>query len=300
MKKIFFLALCLPVIGLIMAYKPTTKVSFSKTDWDSAKTKAISEKKIYFVDFDANYCATCRNMDETTYQSERLAEYIEGNVVANRVNVQDFDGVMWSQRYDIEALPTMLFFDEEGRLVKRVVGYKSAQQLLDIFKSIKTQNAAPNPVLQDESPMANADNTPNSDVKPDVLIPQKEKEPENKVVNKSPSELDNASDILGSTKAGGTSKGKGLFEIDVNKQKSDGYGIQVGVYSTYENLLNGVTNLRKKFDKKTLIHVDEIGGKLVYKLLLGTFNSRRDASSFRSLLRSKGIDGMVRDLRLLK
>ncbi|MCH2042933.1 MAG: SPOR domain-containing protein [Saprospiraceae bacterium] len=299
MKKIVFLALCLPVIGLIMAYKPTTEVSFSKTDWDSAKTKAISEKKIYFVDFDANYCATCRNMDETTYQSERLAEYMEGNVIANRVNIQDFDGVMWSQRYDIEALPTMLFFNEEGRLVKRVVGYKSAQQLLDIFRSIKSKNvsAEPIPTTQDETPMAE-DNIPNNTVKPDVLLPKNNNE--TKIVNKSPSELDNVADILNPDRISNQPKGKGLFEISVDKQKSDGYSIQVGVYSTYENLLNAVANLRKKFQKKTLIHVDEIGGKLVYKLLLGTFSSRRDASSFRSMLRSKGIDGMVRDLRLLK
>ena len=286
MKKLLLLLLSLPSIAIIMAYKPSTKVSFTQMDWDAARNKAISEKKIYFVDFDASYCATCRNMDQTTYQSVRLAEYIESNVVANRINIQDFDGVMWSQRYDVEALPTMLFFDEKGRLVKKMVGYKNAQQLMDIFKSIKTENVnvAPSstPVLQDETPMAE-NNRP-------LYTPEaKVKNAKTKVIRTSTTDIQRLNP-----------QGKGLFEINVEEQKSEGYSVQVGVYSTYENLLKGVSNLRKKFDKKTIIHLDEIGDKVVYKLLLGKFNSRHEANAFNNILRAKGIKSMVRDMSLLK
>ena len=131
MKKLLFSTALIPVLLLIMAFKPTTTiVSFEEADWDKSKTRAAAEGKLYFVDFDASYCATCRNMDESTYMSQQLADYMQNNVVALRVNVQDFDGVMWSQQYEVEALPTMLIFDAQGKLVKRLVGYKSASDLM--------------------------------------------------------------------------------------------------------------------------------------------------------------------------
>ena len=115
----FIIALALiPVASFIMAfYNPSTatRVKFSAGDWDSAQKQAKLEKKLYFVDFDASYCASCRNMDESTYQDGALASFIEQSVIALRLDVQDFDGVMWSQKYEVEALPTMLIFNEEGK-----------------------------------------------------------------------------------------------------------------------------------------------------------------------------------------
>ncbi len=110
-----------------------------------AKEQAASESKLYFVDFDASYCATCRNMDQSTYMDPILAQYMDDNVVALRLDVQDFDGVMWSQQYDVEALPTMLVFNNKGKLVKRLVGYQSAADLLKEFKSAQISSAIGQP-----------------------------------------------------------------------------------------------------------------------------------------------------------
>ena len=150
MKKIALLLALVPITLMIMAFKGKTTVQFMATDWDTAKNKAFSEGKLYFVDFDASYCATCRNMDQSTYMSSQLANYMEKNVVALRVDVQDFDGVMWSQQYEVEALPTMLVFNEEGKLVKKIVGYQSASDLMDVFSTSKTAtnlNSTAQPIL---------------------------------------------------------------------------------------------------------------------------------------------------------
>jgi thioredoxin-related protein len=148
--KNYLKAVTLILLSLtVMAFVGPTKVKFLSADWSAAQQKAKAEKKLYFVDFDASYCASCRNMDASTYQDPALASFMENNVVALRLDVQDFEGAMWSQNYEVEALPTMLIFNQDGKLVKRIVGYKSAKDLMAAFsevlpkKDIKTETVKP-------------------------------------------------------------------------------------------------------------------------------------------------------------
>ena len=264
-----------------MAFKPTsTSVEFLHTDWDSSKKRALSENKLYFVDFDASYCATCRKMDESTYMNEKLADYMDENVIALRVDVQDFDGVMWSQQYEVEALPTMLIFDVQGNLVKRLIGYQTASDLISEFKLIKaiekTPSVTPQPIAADK-PMAKPRSTYQSNT--------------NKFSNGGFKSAD-LEEVLQPT-------GMGLYEISVNKQLSEGYGVQVGVFSAYKNVLEQAETFNRKYKKKTLIHIDEHNGSTVYKLILGVFNDKKTASNFRNDLRKDKTDGLIKDLRVM-
>lgn len=288
MKKILLTLAVIPFFVLIAAFKPaSTIVQFASADWENSKSRAMTEGKLYFVDFDASYCATCRNMDESTYMSERLANYINKNVVAVRVDVQDFDGVMWSQQYEVEALPTMLIFNEKGELVKRLVGYKSSDDLIQEFSQLRALNTAPivSPIptpapapIAADKPMSKT----NSSNNPSLFKPTPNTN-SNPVLTEEP-----------------TSTGFGLYEIAVRKQESKGFGVQVGVFSTYETVLAEASKLKRKYTKKTLIHVDKYNGSVVYKLVLGTFNSKREAAYFRNDLRRDNVDGLVKNLSFMK
>jgi len=288
MKKILLALATIPFFILIAAFKPaSTIVQFASANWENSKSRAMAEGKLYFVDFDASYCATCRNMDESTYMSERLANYINKNVVAVRVDVQDFDGVMWSQQYEVEALPTMLIFNEQGELVKRLVGYKNADDLIEEFSQLRTLKPAPVPAVNKApAPAPIAADKPMS----------KTNSPNN------PSGISTAPKTNNNTAVAEkpTSTGFGLYEVAVRKQESKGYGVQVGVFSTYETVLAQASTMKRKYSKKTLIHIDKYNGSVVYKLVLGAFNSKRDAAYFRNDLRRDNVDGLVKDLSLMK
>lgn len=265
-------------IGLILAaFKPaTTAVLFEAANWEQAKAKAKAQGKLYFVDFDASYCATCRTMDESTYMDERLASYIANNVVAQRVDVQDFDGVMWSQQYEVEALPTMLVFNEQGQLVRRLVGYQSADDLLHEFEGVRNANPTPTPPRQTPQPIA-----------PDQPMVQ-------------PSSTPTVASTADKSTAVEKEQGLGLYEIAVRHQTSKGFGVQVGVYSNYESVLEQATKLKSKYSsKKTMVHVARYKGDVVYKLLIGAFNNKREAAYFRNDLRRDNIDGLLKDLSLM-
>jgi len=294
--KVLFSLAVTPMLLLIMAFSNTTAVKFAQAEWETSKTRAMSEGKLYFVDFDASYCATCRNMDESTYMDNRLADYISQNVVALRVDVQDFDGVMWSQQYDVEALPTMLIFDAEGKLVKRLVGYKSADDLMKEFDLVKYSSVpsptptqptiTPQPIAPDK-PMVSSHSTyvPTTTTKT-VSAPTRG-------TTASSSGSFQAGDFIGAPQP----TGLGLYEVAVRKQSSKGFGVQVGVFSTYEGVLEEASKFKRKYTKKTVIHIDEHSGSTVYKLILGVFDSRREAAFFRNDLRRDNTDGLIKDLR---
>lgn len=286
-----------------MAFKGKTAVQFMSTDWDTAKNKAFAEGKLYFVDFDASYCATCRNMDQSTYMSSQLANYMDKNVVALRVDVQDFDGVMWSQQYEVEALPTMLIFNEEGKLVKKIVGYKSANDLMSEFEGSRSKLVAvtttanpPKPIPADE-PM----------VRPDVVVAtnttsnvNKSPTVKTKIENPIFAPNNNSTSFMEDATVAPQPKGMGLYEIEVSKKSSTGYGVQVGVYSDYKAMLEQATIFKKDYsNQKTIVHIDTHNGSTVYKLILGTFDSKRIASNFRNMLRKNNRNGLIKDLRYL-
>ena len=262
----------------VMAFVGPTKVKFLSADWSAAQQKAKAEKKLYFVDFDASYCASCRNMDASTYQDPALASFMENNVVALRLDVQDFEGAMWSQNYEVEALPTMLIFNQDGKLVKRIVGYKSAKDLMAAFsevlpkKDIKTETVkpveqkltSPQPIVDDEKPA----------LKPVTANAA--------LTNKTPSSA-------------------GLYELNVKRFASNGFSIQIGVYNSYDFMLEQAEKLSDKFpSQKILMHVDDIGGQRTFKLLIGNFYDKIQASEFKESLRKSGFDGILKDLSVLR
>lgn len=309
MRRIFLAAALLPIsIAMMAFFAPTvTRVKFAASDWDAAEAKAKAEKKLYFVDFDASYCASCRNMDESTYQDPALASYIEQNVVALRLDVQDFDGIMWSQKYEVEALPTMLIFDEQGKLVKRMVGYKSAKDLMSAFQEASNNKTANNSNTANNTAKTSGNAAAhNAGLNPSVQPATEDDRPALKPVTSKTTTNNTGtkapvvnSDIL--KEKSSIPAGKGLYEFTIRRAQSSGFSIQLGVFSSYEVLMEQADRASQKFsNQKTMVHVDAVGGQQVFKLLIGSFKDKREANSFRESLRKAGFDGILKDLSVMK
>lgn len=289
MKKIIGLVVAVAAVGatVLVATKPTMKVGFAgnASTWEAAKAQAQTENKLFFIDFDASYCATCRNMEQSTYMDNNLANFMRQNVVAARVDVQDFDGVMLSQEYEVEALPTMLIFDSKGKLVQRLVGFQSASNLLKLMQQAQTVAPTPAPVVEPERPKAvplakdeplpnNNNSNNNSNVAPKVS-PSLFGMPEPKTAPTSP---------------------LGLFEIVVTRAQRSGYSVQVGAYNNYETALDQADMMRELYAQKTILCVDKNPTETIYKLFVGVFLTRDEANKFHGVLRKNKMNGLVRDL----
>jgi len=273
--------------GILIATKPagSTKVAFADLDWTTAKQKATAENKLFFVDFDASYCMTCRNMDKTTFMDNELADYISKNVVALSVDVQDFDGVGLAQEYNVEALPTMLVFDGKGNLQHRFVGYKSAKDLIKTFQETQAKtepvtNTTPDqplgyePANNAKAQKINANHSLFAKTVTTTNLPQTA---EAKII----------SDLAT------------LFEISVRKQEAKGFSVQVGSFSSYEMVLDQAEMMRELYEQKTIVNVDKSVSPVKYRLLVGNFATRADAQKFQEILKKNKMDGIVKDLQTL-
>lgn len=79
---------------------------------------------------------------------------------------------------------------------------------------------------------------------------------------------------------------------------TSGYGIQVGSYTVYDNAERMVENLRNSGVSNTYIKESySSSGAMLYRVVIGSFSSRADATSFLQRLRTSYIaDGIVMSL----
>ena len=288
----------------LIATRASMKVSFAQAEWNQAQTVATQQKKLFFVDFDASYCAACRNMEQSTYMDNNLANYINQNVVALRVDVQDFDGVMWSQKYEVDALPTMLIFDEKGNLVDRLVGFQSAANLLTAFQ--KHRNIAAAPIAQTHTSNTNAAPAP---MPKDEPLSNSTKPITSNTNTNNTTKPNTAPTLFGSGKLSTSApsgaitnpaaQGMALFDIVVNRAYRKGFAVQVGAYSSYETALDQAELMRELYEQRTILAVDKSAADIAYRLLIAGFNTREEATQFLSVLRKNKMDGLVRDLSTL-
>lgn len=93
------------------------------------------------------------------------------------------------------------------------------------------------------------------------------------------------------------SSGRGLFLFDVRKQAPSGWGVQIGAFYEYGNVLIQAEKLQKQFNTPVVVSINELNGKTVYKVVLGAFTSQAAARELLTRVKNAGISSFLRDLK---
>lgn len=96
------------------------------------------------------------------------------------------------------------------------------------------------------------------------------------------------------------SSGRGLFRFSVERQASEGWGVQIGAFAEYGNVLIQAEKLQSQFGEPVVVNINELNGKTVYKIVIGTFNNKEDARRLMNLMTDRGVRGFLRNLKDLK
>jgi len=194
-------------------------------------------------------------MDKTTFKNSEVAEALDKSFIAVKVNIDDSAGFELKNKYEINYLPTMLILNSKGQLVERVEETLTASSLLSLLS------------MHDH--------------------------PENKVMikhhfNTSPKNIDRENDSeLDPWK---------ISKEDYHRYTAEqrNYKVQVGVYTDYAAVRDRVEYLRKTFFEPVVVVNDYQEGKVLFKVMLGQFESLSEADSFRKILDSEfQIKGIV-------
>jgi thiol:disulfide interchange protein DsbD len=135
----YFIAIAIIIISLLVVGVAVSSLNSNKTtdttpslqwgtDLNQVMQEAKASNKSIFVDFYADWCAYCVEMDEVTYQDPQVKEKLTENYVLLKLNVDDNPEL--SQKYRAYGLPIMIILDSNGNEINRIIGYQSPQQLL--------------------------------------------------------------------------------------------------------------------------------------------------------------------------
>lgn len=107
-------------------------VSKNVTNLNDADFDGAVARGIVLVDFWAPWCAPCRAQGPIL---EKVAEAISGQAKIAKVNVDEAEIV--AQRYQIQAIPTLLLF-RDGEAMKRLIGVQSKDTLVRSIRQLLT------------------------------------------------------------------------------------------------------------------------------------------------------------------
>lgn len=94
--------------------------------------------------------------------------------------------------------------------------------------------------------------------------------------------------------------GRGLFLFSVKRQPAEGFGVQIGAFAEYGNVLIQVEKLESLFSEPVVVSINELNGKTVYKVVVGNYKERSKAKSLLKEMKAKGVNGFLRNLEDLK
>ncbi len=113
-------------------------VEFFKGTLKEALAKAKAEKKAVFFDAYAVWCGPCKNMELNVFTDEVLGNYFNEHFVSIRIDMEKGEGPDLAKKFtSIDGYPSMLFLDNEGHVIKTLLGSRHTEDLLAEGKLIK-------------------------------------------------------------------------------------------------------------------------------------------------------------------
>lgn len=111
-------------------------IQFTDASWREILKKAKAEKKIIFLDAYASWCGPCKMLQKNVFTQKSVGDYYNNRFINVKMDMEKGEGPILAQTYPLEAYPTLLFIDGNGRVLKKVLGYQSPQDLIAIGRSV--------------------------------------------------------------------------------------------------------------------------------------------------------------------
>jgi thiol:disulfide interchange protein len=112
----------------------TDGIQFFTGTWDEALEKAKEENKLIFLDAYASWCGPCKRMSKSVFTDEKVGEFFNANFINFKMDMEKGVGPMLSKKFGLKSYPTLYFIGADEEFTTSVVGYHSAESLLEFAK----------------------------------------------------------------------------------------------------------------------------------------------------------------------
>jgi thioredoxin-related protein len=107
-------------------------IQFTNGTWKELKAKAEKENKLIFMDAYAEWCGPCKKMAKDVFTQKEVGDYFNKHFVNVKMDMEKGEGIGLSNDFGIQAYPTLLFINSEGKVVHRAVGYHTTDLLIGL------------------------------------------------------------------------------------------------------------------------------------------------------------------------
>lgn len=111
-------------------FLPAQGMVFFEGNWAQVLEKAKAENKNIFVDAYTDWCGPCKMMAKNVFPLPEVGTFYNKNFINYKLNMEKGDGVNFAKTFQVGVYPSYLFFNAEGRMLHRTVGYKQGPQFI--------------------------------------------------------------------------------------------------------------------------------------------------------------------------
>lgn len=127
-------------------------VDFFDGSWYEAVELAKKENKIIFVDAYTQWCHPCQRLKKHVFPQKAAGDFYNKNFLNLSIDLEDWRGLVFSLYYKVNAYPTLMFIDSEGRVILESKGFKNVNNLIRLGQRAiyKSKNQKPYNIVKNK------------------------------------------------------------------------------------------------------------------------------------------------------
>jgi len=115
-------------------------IQFHKGNWSEALELAKKEHKLIFLDIYATWRGPCKKLKKHTFSDEKVGQFYNSNFINVSFDGEQEEGLKLVNQYQLTGYPSLLFIDENGKVVTQSGGYHNSDELIALGKSVFKQS----------------------------------------------------------------------------------------------------------------------------------------------------------------
>ena len=138
MKKLLFV-----FVGLLCSVGIFAQTNFQELSLEKACEQARAENKAIFLDCYTSWCGPCKIMANNVFTLEAAGDYFNKNFVCVKVDMEKGEGPAIGKQYGVDAYPTFLIINANGKLMHKLVGAMPLEELIEnVERGLKANSIA--------------------------------------------------------------------------------------------------------------------------------------------------------------